>query len=116
MYSILPRRVLAVRSQRSRPCYVELARRSSSHASRLGVHLRRVRGVRQHGQCVARELPADGRCPTTQHAGHGPHAGTPLTHARHRHPIPGLELLVLLWFIHAHTLCDEVLHFIFEAA
>jgi hypothetical protein len=36
--------------------------------------------------------------------------------ARHRHPVLGLKLLVPCSFIHVHTLCDEVLHFGFEAA
>ncbi len=31
-------------------------------------------------------------------------------HARHRHPILGLKLLVPCSFIHVHTLRDEVLH------
>jgi hypothetical protein len=39
-----------------------------------------------------------------------------LVHARHRHSIFRLKLLVPCSFIHVHTLRDEVLHFRFEAA
>src|SRR5450755_3366062 len=95
---------------------VSTTRRARGQASPLAAHLCRVRGVQQFGQRVALELPADGGRRAPQHAGHGPHAGTLLSHACHRHPILGLELLVLRLFLHVHTLRDEVLHFTFEAA
>jgi hypothetical protein len=39
-----------------------------------------------------------------------------LSHARNRHSILWLELLVLRLFLHVYTLRYEVLHFRFEAA
>ena len=54
--------------------------------------------------------------PAPQHAGHGQHAGSLLPHARDRHPILWLKLLVLRLSLHVHALRDLVLHFRFETA
>jgi hypothetical protein len=74
--------------------HMQLGRWAGRFTSVRAAHLRGRRCVADGGTGVARQLAAHGRSRAPECAGYGPHTRTLLSHARNRHALFRLELLV----------------------
>ncbi len=86
---------------------MELGCSTRLDAARLAQRLRRQAGIGALGIGVSREFAADRGGRTPECAGHGPHARTRRGHARDRHALLRLKLLVGRSSLHLCTLPEE---------
>jgi len=93
----------------------EFGRDGSVSSSRRTERVRRRWDITEH-RAIAPQLTAERRGRAPEYSGHGPNTRSPLTQARNLQTFLGLQLLVLIRFVHYNTLYASVLRFNFEPA